>query len=185
MRDRPSVALVASDGSRVAFPLPPEALARSRTALGERLELVTHLDDRLGEDAATTADTISALAAVSDDVSELHWGERRFRGSLAELTVTETAFREDLEPIAATIRLVFDLLSDEAQAVAVTVSGQPWRQVDDFGSAGPSDAVYAVRVGDNGSLHVRFGDGKRGARPPAGEIRVRARYRVGAGQAGG
>jgi hypothetical protein len=185
MKDRPSVTLVASDGSRIVFPLPPQTLERSRTTLGERLELVTHLDDRLGDDAAATADTISALVAASDDASELHWGKRRFRGNLAELTVTETAFREDLEPIAATIRLAFDVIPDEAQAVAVDVSGQPWRQVDDLGNAGPSDAVYAVRVGDDGSLHVRFGDGKRGARPPAGEIQVRARYRVGGGQDSG
>jgi hypothetical protein len=185
MKDRPSVTLVAPDGARVIFPLPPEALTRGRTALGDRLEFVTHLDDRLGDDTATTADTISALAAVSDDVSELHWGERRFRGSLAELTVTETAFRDNLEPVAATIRLAFDVIPDEARALAVTVSGQPWRQVDDLGSAGPNDAVYVVRIGDDGSLHVRFGDGRHGARPPASEIQVRARYRVGGGQAGG
>lgn len=184
MKDRPSVTLVASDGSRVGFPLPPEALARSRTALGERLELVTHLDDRLADDTATTANTISALAALSD-VGELQWGDRRFRGSLAELTITETAFKEDLEPIAATIRIAFDVIPDEEQAVSVTVAGETWRQVPDLDSAGPSDAVYAVRIGDDGSLHVRLGDGKRGARPPTGEIQVRARYWVGGGQAGG
>jgi hypothetical protein len=184
VKDRPSVALVAPDGARVVLPLPPESLARSRTALGERLGLVAHLDDRLDDDAPPTADTISALTAA-EDVSELHWGERRFRGRLAELTVTETAFREDLEPIAATIRIAFDVVPDEAQPVSVTVSGQQWRQVSDVGSAGPTDAVYAVRIGDDGSLHVRFGDGKRGARPPAGEVLVRARYRVGGGQAGG
>jgi hypothetical protein len=41
------------------------------------------------------------------DVSELHWGKRRFRGTLAELTVTESAFQEELEPIAAAIQLAF------------------------------------------------------------------------------
>jgi len=184
MKDRPSVTLVASDGARVVFPLPPEALGRSRTALGERLELVTHLDDRLGDDTATTAHTISSLVAVSDDVSELHWGDRRFRGSLAELTVTETSFREDLEPIAATLRVAFDVSPDEEQSLSVTVSGERWRRVSDLGSAGPDDRVYATDVGENGSLQIRFGDGKHGARPPTGEILIRARYRVGGGQAG-
>lgn len=145
---------------------------------------MTHLDDRLGEDAARAADTISALAAVSDDVSELHWGERRFRGSLAELTVTETAFRDDVEPIAATIRLAFDVTPDEAHAVSITVAGEKWRQVPDLDRAGPNDPVYELRLEDGGSLHVRFGDGRNGARPPAGDIVVRARYGVGGGNAG-
>jgi hypothetical protein len=184
MKDRPSLTLVAADGARVVFPLLPETLARTRTAegAGERLEFVTGVDDRLGDDTATTADTISALAAVSSHVSELHWGERRFRGDLAELTVTETGFNEALEPVAATIRLTFDVIPAEAEAVSVTVAGERWHQVADLSSAGPDDRVYAVQIEDNGSAQIRFGDGRQGARPPAGEISVRARYTVGGGK---
>ena len=114
MKERRSLAFVASDGSRVDLPLLPETLVRTRTAdpPGERLEFVAALDDRLEDDAVLTADTISALAALTD-VSELRWGERRFRGTLAELTVTETAFRDDLEPTAATIRIAFEVTSDD------------------------------------------------------------------------
>jgi hypothetical protein len=181
MKGQPSLTLVASDGASVTFPLLPETLVRSRTAdmVGERLELVAHLDDRLGNGPATTADTISALAALSGDVSELRWGERLFRVRLAELTVTETAFHEGLEPIAATIQLALDVIPAGEQAVSVTVAGERWRQVPDLDGAGPNDPVYELRLGDDGSLNVRFGDGTRGARPPAGEILVRARYRVG------
>ena len=112
MKDRPSLTLVGSEGSRVVFPLLPETLVRSRTAEGasERLEFVTNLDDRLGDGPATTAETISTLTALSGDAGELHVGKRRFRVSLAELTITETAFQEDLEPVAATIHLAFDVI---------------------------------------------------------------------------
>ena len=185
MKDRPPLTLVTADGARVVFPLLPETLVRGRTAegAGERLEFVTNLDDRLGDDTATTADTISALGALSGDVSELHWGKRRFRGDLAEVTVTETGFNEELEPVAATIRLTFDVVPAEDEAVSVMVAGERWRQVPDLDRAGPNDRVYELRVSDDGSFQVRFGDGQRGARPPTGEISVRARYSVGGGKA--
>jgi hypothetical protein len=165
MTDRPSLTLVSADGARVVFPLLPEALVRTRTAdaAGERLEFITSLDDRIGDGPATTADTISALAELSADITALHWGKRRFLVGLADMAVTETAFNKELEPIAATIRLAFDVVADEEEAVSVTVAGTRWRQVPDLGGAGPDDQVYALRVGEDGSLHVRFGDGKRGA----------------------
>ena len=184
MKARRSLALVTADGSRVDLPLLPETLVRTRTAerSGERIEFAAVLDDRLGEGEAMTADTISALAALSG-VGELHWGDRRFRGTLAELIVTETAFRDDLEPMAATVRIAFDIISDEGAAVSVIVAGARWRQVADLGSAGPDDRVYAVDLGDDGSMQIRFGDGKHGARPTSDEVLVQARYRVGGGHA--
>ena len=186
MKGQPPLALIAANGRRVVFPLLPETLVRSRTAdrFGERLEFVAHLDDRLGNGPATTASTISALATLSGDVIDLRWGDRHFRVTLAELIVTETAFQEELEPIAATIQLAFDVIPAEEQAVSVTVAGERWRQVPDLASAGPTDRFYELSLEDDGSLHIRFGDGNRGARPPAGEVLVRARYRIGTGKAG-
>jgi hypothetical protein len=186
MKRQPTLALIAANGRPIDFPLSPETLVRSRTAhtFGERLEFVAHLDDRLGNGPATTASTISALAALSDDVTELHWGKRRFRVSLAELTITETAFQEELEPIAATIQLAFNVIPAEEQAVSVTVGGERWRETPELDRAGPNDPFYELGLDDDGSLHLRFGDGRRGARPSAGEILVRARYRVGERKAG-
>jgi hypothetical protein len=115
MKDQATLILAAADGRRVELPLLPETLTRSRTreASGERLEFVTHLDDRLGDGRTSTADTLAALSALAD-VSELHWGKRRFRGTLGELTVTETAFQDELEPIAATLHIAFDVSPGKA-----------------------------------------------------------------------
>jgi hypothetical protein len=147
MKDEVSLTLVASTGHRVDLPLLPETLVRRRTAdsSGERLELVTHLDDRLGNETAATAGILSALTELRGDVSEVRWGKRRFRGSLADLTVTETAFQEELEPIAATIQLAFEVHPEEEQAVSVTVAGKRWRQTPDLDRAGPNDPVYVLR----------------------------------------
>lgn len=186
MKGGPSLALVAGRKRSIVFPLLPETLVRSRAAHPsmERLELVVHLDDRMEQGSATTAETISALDALGDEVGELRWGERRFPGRLAGVTITETAFREDLEPIAATVQLAFDVMPAGEQAVSVSVAGETWRQVPDLGRAGPDDRVYELRVDEDGSLRVRFGDGRHGARPPSGEVVVRASYRVGGGKSG-
>lgn len=58
---------------------------------------------------------------------------------------------------------------------------EPWRQVDHFAAAGPDDPVYRL---DPAEGRIRFGDGTRGRRPPAGK-RIRAAvYRHGGGAAG-
>lgn len=57
---------------------------------------------------------------------------------------------------------------------------EPWRFTDDLLAAGPDDTVFAL---DPEAGQVRFGDGLRGARPPAGR-RVRASYEYGGGRRG-
>ncbi|GGP52265.1 putative baseplate assembly protein [Saccharothrix coeruleofusca] len=66
----------------------------------------------------------------------------------------------------------------------VRVDGVRWREVDSFAGRGPTERVYVTRPGEQGSLVVAFGDGVRGARLPTGVENVRARYRVGLGEAG-
>ncbi len=71
-----------------------------------------------------------------------------------------------------------------AADLEVEVDGRPWRQVADLGGSGPTDAHYAVRLDEDGHLHLHFGDGEHGRRLPTGQSNVRVRYRVGAGLAG-
>ncbi|MEU4768762.1 putative baseplate assembly protein [Actinosynnema sp. NPDC023794] len=66
----------------------------------------------------------------------------------------------------------------------VRVDGVRWREVDSFAGRGPTERVFVTRPGEQGSLVVAFGDGVRGARLPTGVENVRARYRVGLGEAG-
>lgn len=186
MNDGPPVILLTGDGRRISLPILPETLVRRRMddAAGERLEFVAHLDDRLGDTPTTSARTLETLATLSDDVEELRWGSRRFPVRLVGSTVTETAFQEKGEPIAATITFGFEVIPAEGATVSVTVAGERWRSVPDLGSAGPNDPVYELRLDEAGSLSIRFGDGKHGARPPAGDVVVQARYRLGTGKAG-
>jgi len=59
-----------------------------------------------------------------------------------------------------------------------------WREVPTFFSTGPQDRVYVVRLADDGSTSVHFGDGRQGARLPSGRENVRAVYRTGSGREG-
>jgi len=68
-------------------------------------------------------------------------------------------------------------------AVGLIVDGVPWTQVSSLDKAGPEDAVYTVRLGEDGSALIAFGDGQHGARVPAGS-RTSVTYRYGGGESG-
>jgi Baseplate J-like protein len=85
------------------------------------------------------------------------------------------------------------------ESLVVTVNGEPWQETDDLltagpevpvpdpreppGSPAPPSAPSAVFAVDGAGGVVTFGDGVRGARPPAGAT-LRADYDYGAGSAG-
>lgn len=67
-----------------------------------------------------------------------------------------------------------------APAIEVRVNRIRWNLVEDFRAAGPQDRVFALRIDQDGSSRVVFGDGIRGARLPTGQGNVEALYRRGA-----
>ena len=71
-----------------------------------------------------------------------------------------------------------------APALEVRVDRVLWRLVDDFRAAGPDDAVYILRMEEDGTARVIFGDGTTGRRLPTGQGNVAASYRRGAGLSG-
>ncbi|WP_144109689.1 putative baseplate assembly protein [Paraburkholderia sp. BCC1886] len=58
-----------------------------------------------------------------------------------------------------------------------------WRGETDLLSSGPDDFDYVVEIDDGRIAHLRFGDGKNGARPAAGSV-FQAAYRYAAPLAG-
>ncbi|MEE4109668.1 MAG: putative baseplate assembly protein, partial [Halieaceae bacterium] len=74
--------------------------------------------------------------------------------------------------------------SGMAPALEVRINGVLWDRVDDFRDAGPEDRVYILRIAEDGTASITFGDGERGLRPPTGQDNVTAVYRKGAGSKG-
>jgi predicted phage baseplate assembly protein len=69
-------------------------------------------------------------------------------------------------------------------AMEVRVDGIAWREVADFYGLAPEDRVYRTERAEDQTLTVIFGDGVRGAVPPAGRRNITAVYRVGLGRDG-
>jgi predicted phage baseplate assembly protein len=75
-------------------------------------------------------------------------------------------------------------VSGAAPPLTVRVNGVAWAEQPSLYATEPNDGNYVVRIADDGTATVLFGDGKQGARLPTGQENVTATYRVGIGQAG-
>jgi len=71
-----------------------------------------------------------------------------------------------------------------ASSLSVRVNGVLWHEVPALFGRGPRERVYTVRIGDDHTATVEFGDGATGARLPTAADNIRAAYRVGTGLAG-
>ncbi len=65
-------------------------------------------------------------------------------------------------------------------SIEIRVDDDVWQVVESLEQAGPRDHVFAL---DQRAGKIRFGDGRQGARPPAGS-RISASYRTGVGASG-
>lgn len=69
-------------------------------------------------------------------------------------------------------------------AIEVEVGDRRWRQVGNLRDSGPAEADYEVRLADDQSVSIRFGDGRTGRRLPTGTDNIRYRWRKGVGADG-
>jgi len=67
--------------------------------------------------------------------------------------------------------------------ITVEVDGLAWRRVESLRRARPDERVFAVIFEEDGIGELRFGDGRRGLRPPANST-VKVTYRTGGGAVG-
>lgn len=74
--------------------------------------------------------------------------------------------------------------SGTASTLEIRVDGLLWPEAPRFTAPGPGERAYTVKLDENGSATVQFGDGTHGTRLPTGSGNVEARYRVGLGTAG-
>jgi uncharacterized phage protein gp47/JayE len=74
--------------------------------------------------------------------------------------------------------------SGAASTLEVWVDGVRWSEAPALHGLGPAEERYMLRLDDDGTPRVLFGDGGSGARLPTGLENVRARYRTGIGLAG-
>jgi predicted phage baseplate assembly protein len=68
--------------------------------------------------------------------------------------------------------------------LTVRVNGVAWTEVPSLYGQAPTARVYTVRIEDDGTTSITFGDGLSGARVPTGRDNVTATYRSGIGADG-
>ncbi len=66
-------------------------------------------------------------------------------------------------------------------SLQVRVNGILWQEVNSLYGAKPHDPIYTVKLEDDGTPHISFGDGIAGARLPTGLENITATYRTGSG----
>lgn len=69
-------------------------------------------------------------------------------------------------------------------AVIVNVDGRTWQQVPSRNDSSPEDPHYTVRVKEDSTLRIEFGNGSSGRRLPSGGNNLRISHRSGAGLSG-
>lgn len=68
--------------------------------------------------------------------------------------------------------------------LTLRVDGVQWNEVPDLYDRGATARVFATSLSDLGETVLHFGDGKSGARPPAGLDNIQGEYRKGLGLGG-
>ena len=74
--------------------------------------------------------------------------------------------------------------SGAESTLKVYVNDVEWHQADSLYSLDKTTQSYIMRLEDDGTTQVIFGDGERGARLPSGQENIVAQYRSGIGSAG-
>ncbi|MDJ0579761.1 putative baseplate assembly protein [Crocosphaera sp.] len=74
--------------------------------------------------------------------------------------------------------------SGRESSLEVRINGVLWQEVPSLYPLKPHDQNYIIRIQDDGTTNVTFGDGKKGSRLPTGVENITATYRQGIGSDG-
>jgi len=167
-----------TEGRTVIVETDAEVLQTSVVALRDGQPPVLVLADTLPEDSTRDNLTIYGNAILfghgaAKPERVLGSGDATLSNQTFELAVKEVSFVADASQ-ASGVRA----------AATVKVAGTRWQNVANLKDANSTDAVYSVRLTEDGTLLFCFGDGRYGRRLPTGSNNVRVSYRQGVGAAG-
>jgi hypothetical protein len=158
--------------------------------------------DLLFEDSKTGA--VEAVRITSISGQQVRWtrdsgthawrkGFTLIHGNIARITHGKT-IEEVLGGSSGTEPFLRFALKKSPVTILPTGSGEPaievrvgdilWERVDDLWASNGDDRHYLVEHDHEGITWIVFGDGRRGAIPPAGKKNIACTYRIGLGSRG-
>jgi len=158
-----------------ALPLPLYLVDLSQIVskyVGETEKNLRHVFEAAEQgDAILLFDEADALFGKRTEVKDSH--DRYALLHLVGFTIGSVSYW-------ATVRWLIARTGLLQHTSAVTVAGEPWREVGSLGDAGPDDRVFRL---DPATGTVEFGDGIHG-KTPTGNVNVTADYRHATGATG-
>ncbi len=184
-------------GRRIPLTSVPDALKKGRSLMIENSEKPS--------DAFFTAvagidssKNIKELILSSDIPEGFNYSNMLIAGNVVYAGHGETGDEKVLGSGSAALNsqtFIFDkkeisFVSDATQpsgvraAIDILAAGRRWEQVSGFQDSRPTDFHYTVRMTEDASLKISFGDGRRGRRLPTGSNNIRITFRKGVGLSG-
>ena len=187
-------------------------LARSQHALAEGhaiyLEQTTTLPDATQQIRRSPLLRVVEVRALEDDQDEIRWlpplpepfapATTKLKGNNIPASHGETIADEPIavsdgtpgQRLTLSRSPVTHLLGQTPTRrrrfhaeLEIRVNGTLWEEVESLFASTPADTHYATSIDEDDRLSVLFGDGRRGAVPPAG-AEITAVYRIGLGARG-
>ncbi len=134
----------------------------------------------LSESGTTTAYTRHDTVIYGNAVQAGH-GETQNKKILGsgDASLSGQSFDFEVEAVSFVSDSLFS--AGVRAAVAVNVDQRTWVQVETLNDSEPEDPHYVVRMNEDGTLGITFGDGRRGRRLRSGNNNVQIQYRTGVG----
>ncbi|MCB1985625.1 MAG: baseplate J/gp47 family protein [Burkholderiales bacterium] len=134
--------------------------------------------------SGTTDDYTRYSTKIYGNVVQSGHGETRKEKILGSGDATQTNQQFDFDVENVSFVTDPNFTNGVRAAISIRVDSRTWKQVSTLNDSEPEDMHYVVRMNENGTLQIEFGDGIHGRRLPTGSNNVRIVYRVGGGLSG-
>ncbi len=133
--------------------------------------------------SGTTNEYTRYDAMIYGNVVQAGHGETKNEKILGsgDATVPNQSFEFNVADVSFVVDSNFP--SGVRAAIEIVIDQRTWKQVATLNDSDPEDPHYMVRMKEDGTLNITFGDGRHGRRITTGSNNIRVSYRVGVGLA--
>ncbi|MDF2177358.1 hypothetical protein P2G88_03750 [Aliiglaciecola sp. CAU 1673] len=158
-----------------------EVVVEEADELNQRLKIAPPIPGSELSASGDSADFTRYHTKLFANVVSAGHGEREAQKVLGSGDATQSAQRFHIKAVPVSFIADQNFSNGVRCDLDVEVEGRRWQQVPSLSASSATDHHFQVRMQEDGSLWVEFGDGVHGRRLPSGNNNLKASYRVGAG----